>query len=41
MNELTARGFWGDAWRRLLRNPSAIVSALLILLVTVPFSTLR
>ena len=33
MNEVAARGFWGDAWRRLLRNPSAIVSALLILLV--------
>ena len=30
MTESAARGFWGDAWRRLLANPSALISALLV-----------
>ncbi len=30
----TARGFWADAWRRLRRNRAAMVSATLILLIS-------
>jgi oligopeptide transport system permease protein len=35
MTERASRGFWRDAWRRLLGNPSAVVSALVILLIVV------
>lgn len=30
----TARGFWADAWRRLRRNRAAMVSATLIVLIS-------
>lgn len=33
MSEMVSRGFWRDAWRRLLANPSAIISALVIVVI--------
>lgn len=35
MTETASRGFWLAAWHRLLSNPSAIVSALIILVIVV------